>query len=144
MNLSNSFSLEQLVFSETAVRRDLDNTPNSEQIQNLTELAQVLERVQEFLGHPITVISAYRSLKVNTAVGGSPTSDHMEGLAGDIVCPAFGTPIEVCEAVKRSRIPFDQTIYEYKKWCHLGIGHRLRSETFTKNYGEPYIEGFVA
>ena len=58
VNLSNSFTLEQLIFSETAIRKGLDNTPNDEQIANLTELAQALERVQQLLG-PLHITSAY-------------------------------------------------------------------------------------
>ncbi len=133
MMLSNSFSLEQLVFSETAVRRDLDNTPNAEQVQNLTELAQSLERVQSLLGHPLHISSAFRSPKVNAAVGGSSTSAHMEGYAADFVCPSFGTPLEVCKAIVSSDLAFDQIIQE-GTWCHLSIDPRMRHETLTASF----------
>jgi hypothetical protein len=133
MNLSNSFTLEQLIFSETAVRKGIDNTPNDEQIANLTELAQVLERVQSLLGHPLHISSAFRSPKVNSLVGGSPTSAHMEGYAADFVCPSFGTPLEVCKAIVSSDLAFDQIIQE-GTWCHLSIDPRMRHETLTASF----------
>jgi putative chitinase len=142
-NLSNNFTLEALTFSEIAERRTLDNTPNDEQIQNLTELAQALERVQSLLGHPLHISSAFRSPKVNSLVGGSPTSAHMEGYAADFTCEAFGTPLEVCKAISESDIPFDQVIYEYKSWCHFSCDPRMRKETLTKVAGEPYKIGFA-
>jgi hypothetical protein len=142
MNLSNSFSLEQFTFSETAIRKGLDNTPNDEQIANLTELAQALERVQQLLG-PLHITSAFRSPKVNSAVGGSTTSAHMEGYAADITCPSFGTPLEVCKAIAASEIPFDQIIFEYGVWCHFSIDPRMRKMVLSKHSGQPYTEGLA-
>ena len=142
MNLSNSFTLEQFTFSDTAKRRGLDNTPSADQIVNLTDLAQALERVQQLLG-PLVIHSAFRSPKVNAAVGGSPTSAHMEGYAADFTCPAYGTPLQVCQAITASDIPWDQIIYEYESWCHLSIDPRTRKMVLTKRSGEPYEEGLT-
>jgi hypothetical protein len=143
MNLSNSFSLESLTFSETAVRRGLDNTPNPEQVVNLTELAICLDRVQLLLGFPLSIHSAFRSPKVNAAVGGSPTSAHMDGYAADFICPSFGSPLEVCQALAGSEIPFDQIIHEYESWCHFSVDPRMRKMLLTKNVGTPYTEGLT-
>ena len=133
MNLSNNFTLEELTFSQTAVRKGLDNTPNDEQIANLTELAQSLERVQQLLGSPLHIDSAFRSPKVNSAIGGASTSAHLEGYAGDFTCPGFGTPKEVCEALKDSGIPFDQLIFE-NSWVHLSVAPRMRGEVLTASF----------
>lgn len=132
MNLSNSFTLEQFTFSETAIRKGLDNTPNDEQIANLTDLAQSLERVQQLLG-PLHISSAFRSPKVNAAIGGSSTSAHMEGYAADFTCPSFGTPLEVCKAIAASDLSFDQLIQE-GTWAHLSIDPRMRRELLTATF----------
>jgi hypothetical protein len=132
MQLSNSFTLSQLTFSETAVRRDIDNTPNAEQIVNLTELAQALERVQELVG-PISIHSAFRSPKLNSVIGGSTNSAHMEGYACDFTAPSFGSPLEVCEVIKSSGIPFDQLIQE-GTWVHVSVDPRMRKEALTANF----------
>ena len=143
MNLSNSFSLEQLTFSETAGRRGLDNTPTPEQEENLRELAQALERIQALLGFPLHISSAFRSPKVNSAVGGSVTSAHMDGYAADFTCEAFGSPLQVCQAIASSDIPYDQVIYEYERWCHFSIDPRMRKMVLSKHIGEPYETGLA-
>ena len=134
MNLSNNFTLEELTFSETAVRKGLDNVPNDEQTANLTELAQTLERIQSLLGFPLHINSAYRSPKVNAAVGGSPTSAHMEGYAADFTCRAFGDPKEVCQAIIESDIAFDQVILEGNSWTHVSVKPTMRRETLTATF----------
>src|SRR5260221_13954770 len=110
MQLSEHFTLEQLTASETAIRKGIANDPSPEQIANLTELARALEGVRAVLG-PFHVNSAFRSPKVNAALGGSVNSAHLEGYAADIVCPGLG-PLEVCQAIPSSGIPFDQLIQE--------------------------------
>src|SRR5689334_15932185 len=110
--LSNSFTLEQLTASTTALKRGIDNVPNDEQVANLTELAQTLERVRELLGHELYIDSAFKCPKLNTAVGGSVNSAHLEGYAADFVCPEFGSPLDVCKAIQGSGISFDQLIME--------------------------------
>ena len=102
MQLSQNFSLEEMTRSETAARRGLDNTPDAETIEHLRETAALLEQVRELLGHPITITSGYRSLKVNSAIGSKPTSDHVLGYACDFVCPGYGDVTAVCHAIMDS------------------------------------------
>src|SRR3990167_5857670 len=108
MQLSNHFSLEELVRSDIGARRGIDNTPTPEIIANLTELALGLEKVRELLGQPIYISSGYRGPKVNSAVGGSKNSAHMKGYAADFVCPAYGDITAICRAIMDSTIDYDQ------------------------------------
>lgn len=124
MQLSAHFSLEALTASETAARRGIDNAPTPSVIVNLTRLADSLERVRTILGNrSIHINSGYRSPALNAIVGGAKISAHMDGLAADIVCPSFGTPLGVCAAIEASGIDFDQIIYEFGAWCHFAIAH---------------------
>ncbi len=50
-----------------------------------TELAKVLQQIRAHFGKPVTINSAYRTATHNTNEGGSPTSQHLYGLAADIV-----------------------------------------------------------
>src|SRR5437879_12771685 len=106
---STSIRLSQLTASETAIRKGIANDPTPEQIANLVDLAATLEQVQRLVG-PIHINSAFRSPRLNSAIGGSPTSAHLDGYAADLVAPGFGTPKEVCEAIQSLGISYDQLI----------------------------------
>ena len=126
MRLSPNFTLAQLIRSETAERRGIDNSPAAEIIENLKLLATGLEQVQALLGAPIEISSGYRCPELNAAVGGASTSQHMQGLAVDFVCPAFGPPLEIARAIQSSSIAFDQCILEWGEWVHLSFARSPR------------------
>lgn len=122
MNLSPNFALDELTASETAARHGIDNTPDQAIIQNLTRLANALQKVRALLGNKVIIVSSgYRSPELNQKVGGSATSDHCKGLAADFICPSYGTPDEIVRVVMASAIPFKQVIREFDKWVHFSI-----------------------
>ncbi|WP_104655098.1 D-Ala-D-Ala carboxypeptidase family metallohydrolase [Ralstonia insidiosa] len=138
MNLTDHFTLDEMVASQTAARRGIDNTPTPDIINNLTKTAQALERVRVLLGsRPITVSSGYRSPDLNRAVGGAANSAHLRGLAADFICPAYGNPLSICKAIAASNIDFDQVIQE-GTWVHLGLavaGQKNRRQLLTAQFG---------
>jgi len=118
MNLSKHFTFEELTITD---HREFDNTPNVEETENLTRLAEFLEQVKEVLGSkPIMVNSAFRSEAVNNAVGSRNTSQHRIGCAADIRVPGM-TPDEVVKAVIASGIGYDQIIREFDRWTHISV-----------------------
>lgn len=128
MRLSQHFTLAEL----TVTQSGLPNAPGQVELSNLQKLARTLESVRSALGgKPIIINSAYRSPRVNSAVGGSATSAHMVGLAADFVCPTYGKPLEICQAIAAAGILFDQLIHEYGRWIHIGIGPRARQQLLT-------------
>lgn len=134
MNLTPHFTLEELIQSETAARQGLDNTPPPDIMPNLQRLAEALERLRELLGHAIHINSGYRSPTLNQVVGGSKNSQHVRGLAADLICPAFGPPFEVCRAIEASDLAYSQLIFEYDSWTHFAIAElnaAPRMETLT-------------
>jgi hypothetical protein len=141
MNLSEHFTLAEFTRSETASRRNLDNTPDQDTIGNLIILAQGMEDVRKLLGHPIHINSAYRSPKVNSAVGGSKDSAHMKGFAADFTCPGFGDPWQICNEIIKSDIRVDQLIFEYQQWVHISFDPQMRGQVLTKLAGQPYRSG---
>jgi len=61
MNLSRNFTLQELIKSDTAIRKGIDNNPNSDQIAKLKLLCDnILQPVRDHFG-PVTVTSCYRS-----------------------------------------------------------------------------------
>ncbi len=125
--LTQHFSLEEMIASETASRHGIDNTPYPEHMANLLRLAAFLEQVKTLLGgKPIMINSAYRGPAVNEKVGGSKSSQHMVGCAADIRVPGMN-PREVCLAIKNSDLSFDQLIQEFYEegkaggWTHVSV-----------------------
>lgn len=120
--LSPNFALDEFIFSQTAVRSGIDNTPDVEVLLNLKHLASQLELIRAHLGNvSIRISSGYRSPALNVAVGGSRTSRHTTGLAVDFTAPAFGSVLETARAVAASGVPYEQLIYEFGRWVHLEV-----------------------
>jgi len=88
---------------------------------NLVRLAGLLERVKTAVGGaPVMVNSAFRSKKVNDAVGSKDTSQHRLGCAADIRVAGL-TPDAVVKACIAAKLPFDQLIREFDRWTHISI-----------------------
>jgi uncharacterized protein YcbK (DUF882 family) len=120
-NLTPHFTLDELTASETAARNGWDNSPNDAELENLKRLADFLEQVKVVLGgKPVMINSAFRSKKVNDAVGSRDTSQHRIGCAADIRVPGM-TPDQVVKAVIASGIGYDQVIREFDRWTHISI-----------------------
>lgn len=135
MKLSANFHLDEFVTSQTAARRGIDNTPPAPVLIRLKNAAKGLEKVRAVLGRPILISSGYRSPALNKAVGGSATSDHMNGDAADFISPGFGTPIAICRAIVAAGIKFDQLIEE-GTWVHISFGPRMRGQILTMRNGK--------
>jgi zinc D-Ala-D-Ala carboxypeptidase len=135
MKLSDHFNLEEMVFSSTAVRRGIENTPSAEIVTNLMILSEGLEKVRsQVLGNrPMHIDSGYRSPQLNEAVGGAQNSAHMTGFAADFICAEFGNPSSICSAIKASGIVFDQLIQE-GTWVHLSFAPTLRDQVLTAHF----------
>jgi zinc D-Ala-D-Ala carboxypeptidase len=143
MNLSPNFTLEELTYSETAQRKGLDNTPTQEIKANLVRLARFLEEVRRVLGRPIMINSAYRSVKVNEAVGSKATSQHCSGCAADIRVPGL-TPDDIVKLILKTNIEYDQIIREFDSWVHISIPNKFADKPrkmaliIDKNGTRPY------
>lgn len=125
------FTIAEFVKSETAEKKGIDNRLPKELLPNAQALIDnVLDPLRKAYGKPIVVSSGYRCPALNKAVGGSKTSDHMNGRAADIV----GTPNTPAEnrklfnLIQELKLPFDQLIDEKNfSWVHVsyrGEGNR--------------------
>lgn len=142
--LTTNFSIEELTFSSTAVRRDIDNTAPASVTNNLKFLAIGLERIRGLLGNrPMHIDSGYRCPVLNTIVKGASSSAHLFGYAADFICPAFGTPYDIAKAIEASPIQFDQLIME-GTWVHVSFDPRMRRQSLTARFapeGASYSSG---
>ncbi len=138
IKLSDHFCLDEMTKTSTGI----NNTPGEKILERLKNTAAGMEKVCALLDNKLIIVkSGYRSPGVNKAVGGSKTSDHMNGDACDFDCPAFGTDFEVADAIRKSDIKFDQLILEYG-WVHISFGPRMRQQCLTKRSAKaPYELG---
>ena len=122
------FTINEMIASDTARVKGIDNSPTTEVRANLVALVEtLLDPLREAWKSPIKVTSGYRCGILNRAVGGSSTSAHLYGYAADIV-PA-DKRIGVFKAfvvkwLKDNAINFDQYIDEVgggSEWVHIGI-----------------------
>ena len=131
--MTKNFTRGELIYSQTAVRRGIDNTPNTEQEANLKELAEnILQPIRNYLKEPLRVTSGFRSYKLNKAIGGARKSQHKEGKAADVVCK--GRNAEIFRYVK-ANLDFDQLIAEDWNgedftWIHISYnGENNRNQS---------------
>ena len=144
----NYFTIEELTYSQTAVKRGIRNETTPEVEKNLTALVcVVLEPAREKWGKPILVTSGYRCPELNKAVGGVPTSQHLKGEAADIVAGSRRENAELGRLIVKSGC-FDQVIFEnsnkectecdwiHVSWKRVGENRRqaLRMVKGTKKY----------
>ena len=123
--ISKHISYHEGTYSQTGVRRDLDNTPDDGQLKRMEEVAENLfEPLREWVGGPIKINSFFRGEPVNTAIGGSRKSQHMKGQAIDID-DTFGhrTNAEMYHYIK-DNLDFDQMGWEFgtddnPNWVHV-------------------------
>jgi len=125
MQLSKHLSLAEVMRSETAKRKGISNMPTPEHLENFKLLAEkVFEPIREHFGVPIHISSGYRSKALNTAIGGSLTSQHCSGEAIDIDMDGTSiTNAQVFNYIKENLV-FDQMIWEFgtdknPDWVHV-------------------------
>lgn len=127
MNLSKNFTLEELIYSDTANQYNIDNTPTQEIIDNLTRLANdVLQPIRDKYNKPIIISSGYRCEELNAKVGGVSNSAHKYGLGADLDVGGVKENKElfllIKEMIDNKEIEVDQLINEnHYKWCHIGL-----------------------
>ena len=133
--ISKHISYKESVYSNTAIRRGIDNTPNDDQLHFMEIIAEeVFEPLRKWVGGPIKINSFFRSPELNTAIGGSRTSQHCKGQAMDID-DTFGraSNAEMYHWIK-DNLDFDQMIWEFgdddnPNWVHVSYVSPEKIET---------------
>lgn len=134
--LTEHFTIEEMIVSPTAKRLRLSNQPTAEHIENMRYCCEkILEPVRAHFGKPVRINSSYRSPLVNKAVGGSKTSQHVNGQAIDF--EIMGVDNKVLADWIGDNLEFDQVILEFytagdknSGWVHASIkkggGNRMQ------------------
>ena len=123
--ISKHISYKEGVYSTTATRKGIKNTPNDSQLANMELIAEnVFEPLRKYVGGPVKIYSFFRSVKLNKAIGGSGKSQHCHGQAIDID-DTFGVVAnsDMYNYIKNN-LDFDQLIWEFgddenPNWVHV-------------------------
>jgi len=131
--MSQTFSIRELTYSDTAIRLGIDNTPTDEILINLQNVVQfILEPISNNFNSQIVITSGYRSPALCQAIGSSATSQHAFGMAVDF--EILGIPNKEVSDWIVNHLDFDQCILEFWKpeeansgWVHCSyksLGNR--------------------
>lgn len=138
LQLTEHFSLREMIQSGTALRHGWQNVPDELAVQNLRLLCEnVLEPLRRRFG-VIRITSGFRTKQLNEAVGGVEFSQHRYGQAADIYVPNSEVGKKMFMFIK-DRLTYDQLIYEYVKksgrqWLHVSFNVEGNRKQAFMNY----------
>ncbi len=138
MLLSKSFTLNELTKSQEALRLNIDNAPNEEQISNLKILCEnILQPVRDFYGMPVSVSSGFRSVALCEVIGSSSKSQHTKGQAADF--EVFGVANKELADWITNNLEYDQCILEFwnennpnSGWVHCSYSVNSNRKQYLK------------
>lgn len=128
--------------------RGIDNSIPAGLKNTIKFTASRMERVRALLQEPIVVSSWYRSLELNSMIGGSGTSQHVRGEAVDFIAPKYGNPLAVVRKIAAyfDLIKFDQLILEHT-WVHISFQSipnvAPRGQVLTLLHNKKYAPGIT-
>ena len=140
MKLSENFSLKEMTQSQTALKNNIDNSPNVTQIDNLQQLCQnILQPLRDDFQLPIKITSGFRSKELAEMIGSNPDkSQHSKGMAADFEIPGVDNKKVFKHIIEN--LPFDQVILEYydesdinSGWIHCSWSPEPRGQALTKD-----------
>tara|TARA_R100000900_G_scaffold52008_1_gene41571 strand:+ start:1227 stop:1694 length:468 start_codon:yes stop_codon:yes gene_type:complete len=140
MVLSKNFTLQEFTKSVSAIRNNIENSPNAEHIRNIQLLVKyVLQPLRDGLKKPIRITSGYRSEVLNKAIKGSKKSQHCKGQAADIQFKVDGIMDNkaIWDKVIELDLPFDQMINEFNySWIHISYNEEHNRRALLEAYKE--------
>jgi zinc D-Ala-D-Ala carboxypeptidase len=126
MKLSANFTLDELIKSQIAERKNINNNPTPDVIENLKELCiNVLQPIRSHFSKPVIISSGYRSAQLCIEIGSSINSQHTLGMAADV--EIWGISNKELFNYIRNNLEYDQIILEFFKgdeepnsgWVHV-------------------------
>jgi hypothetical protein len=147
MLLTKNFTLQEMEFSSTAIRHQLDNKADKKIIENLYFLCKdVLQPLRNAIGKPIKVTSGYRCAELNQIInnGSKRISDHMNGFAADIQL-IYGNEVRndiLFNTILDLDLPFKQLIWEFGDRFPHGSPSWVHISHSRKNVKKQILEAF--
>ena len=121
MKLSQHFSYQEFIKSQTATRKGISNEPDDTQLYNMKMIcANILEPVRIHFDKPVIITSGFRSPELCVAIGSSTNSQHAKGEAADFEIPGVSNK-ELADWI-HDNLPYDQLILEFFDGKDLNSG----------------------
>jgi zinc D-Ala-D-Ala carboxypeptidase len=142
-NISKHITYSEAVKSAAGIRLGIKNVPTTKELSRMKVLAEkVFEPLREKLGVPISLVSFYRSVALNKAVGGATNSQHLAGAttskneaAMDIDADSSKTTNNEVFKYIKDNLVFDQLIAEFENedgdgpaWIHVSYADVNRKQ----------------
>ena len=134
MKLSQHFSYQEFIKSQTATRKGIKNEPDDTQLYNMKMVCMnILEPIRTTFERPVIITSGFRSPELCVAIGSSTNSQHAKGEAADFEIPGVSNK-EVADWIHEN-LPNDQLILEFfdgkdpnSGWIHCSHKPENRGE----------------
>ena len=137
MKLTANFSLDELIKSQVAERKGINNNPSPMQIENLKALAvNILQPIRSQFDKPLIISSGFRCAQLCLEIGSSINSEHCadnKSAAADFEIPGVDNK-ELAEWIK-SNLEYNQLILEFYKegepssgWVHCSYSTDLNKK----------------
>ena len=139
-------TIKELIKSQTAERRDINNNPGADEIYYLKILSEkILQPIRDKFGSFI-VSSGYRSPELSIAIGSSENSQHCKGQAADFEVAGMDN-YELAQWIEEN-LDFDQLILECytggnSGWVHCSYVENGRKEMLTYDKLNGYRHGLI-
>ena len=122
--ISKNFTLEEFTASDTAKAKGISNIPSTQQVANICALVHhVLQPLRDAMGQEIKIGSGYRCPRLNAAVGGVSSSQHLNGEAADLCIDGDKLKGKRWFDWIKAHVVFDQLIMEHNAkgsyWVHV-------------------------
>lgn len=138
MTFAPNFPKREFEASQTAVRKGIDNSIPADLLPQVEKLSWWLQELRNKINRvhrselrsrelPVVITSGYRCPELNSAIGGSKTSQHMRGQAVDIHVPGMSAR-QLVDFIAKHMTGYDQMIEEFGRWTHVSISDEPRGE----------------
>jgi len=145
MKLTANFSLDELIKSQVAERKGINNNPSPMQIENLKALAvNILQPIRSQFDKPLIISSGFRCAQLCIEIGSSIHSEHCadnKSAAADFEIPGIDNK-ELAEWIK-SNLEYNQLILEFYRegepssgWVHCSYSTDLNKKQSLIAYRE--------
>ena len=143
MKLSANFTLDELIKSQVATRKNISNNPSPQQIENLKALAiNILQPIRTNFDKPMIISSGFRCAELCLEIGSSINSEHCaheKSAAADFEIWSIDNK-ELAMWIK-DNLEFNQLILEFYKsgdpnsgWIHCSYSTEHNKNQFLIAY----------